>query len=266
MQQQLLPIRVQESAAQERCFQEDCEAAIKADNRLKMNRVNGKMILNFFYYLSAMIFVVFILSMILYNLFKNILIPIVAISVFLFIIFRPAFLAILYLYNFRKYVTPLIKYNDIRSVGLITRLAYITKNIKQQDKILNALLPLIESLTKEDETYFPEKHQDALRHLVENKRIRADFPDLLQAMIIALYTLRTDKNKAILQKMAQETPIHDAEKWIPKAAQSCLDSWYFDASGNPTLPFYGTSKESVKNNSASDKQKLETEANAKTKT
>jgi hypothetical protein len=59
-------------------------------------------------------------------------------------------------------------------------------------------------------------------------------------MIIALYTLRTEKNKAILQKIAQEKTKHDEEKWVAQAAQSCLEAWYFDANGNPTLPLYRT--------------------------
>jgi hypothetical protein len=128
-------------------------------------------------------------------------------------------------YDFVKKAMLLIPYNDMRSVGILCGSAHFSKNRQQQDKVFSALQHLLENLKKEDVSYFRESHMEALRSLTCHKRIRREFPELMQAIIVALYTLRTDKNKEALQKLAKEKPKREEENWIPKAAQSCLDRW-----------------------------------------
>jgi hypothetical protein len=43
-----------------------------------------------------------------------------------------------------------------------------------------------------------------------------------------LYTLKTTENKETLEKLAKEKTKRTDEKWIAKAAQSCLEAWGSD--------------------------------------
>jgi hypothetical protein len=124
----------------------------------------------------------------------------------------------------------LMEYQDMRSVGILVRFADWIFSKAQQDQIFQGLKPLLEAIKKSDDAYFQEQHQDALRRLAKNKRIRKEFPELMQAIIVALYTLHTSDNKLALEKLAKVKPKSKEEQWIPKAAQSCLDAWDNDNS------------------------------------
>jgi hypothetical protein len=128
-------------------------------------------------------------------------------------------------YKFEKQTRKLLPFYDIRSAGLITRLASVTHNTKKQGEIFAVLQPLLEAVTKADIGYFPAGCMASLRHLSSHKRIRREFPELMQAIIVALYTLQTKENKTTLEKLAKEKTKRADEKWIAKAAQSCLEAW-----------------------------------------
>jgi hypothetical protein len=127
----------------------------------------------------------------------------------------------------------LIVYNDLRSLGVVIRLADLSYTKRMQNDVFAILLPLLETLTKDDvqmlwfgnNKYFHENQQDSLQRLAIHPRIRREFPELMQAIIAALYTFHTAKNKEFLEKMAKEKPRRKEEQWIPKAAQSCLNAW-----------------------------------------
>jgi hypothetical protein len=127
----------------------------------------------------------------------------------------------------------LLPYNDLRILGFVLRLADISNIKRIQNEIFAILLPLLETLTKEDvqmlwfgsNRYFHENQQDSLQRLAKHPRIRREFPELMQAIIVALYNFHTAKDKEVLEKIAKEKPKREAEQWIPKAAQSCLDAW-----------------------------------------
>jgi hypothetical protein len=128
-------------------------------------------------------------------------------------------------YDFVKKAMLLIPYNDMRSVGILCRSAHFSTDRQQQDKVFSALQHLLENLKKEDISCFRESHEVALQDLLKHKRIRKEFPELMQAIIVALYTLHTKENKLALEKLAKEKPKREEERWISQAAQSCLDAW-----------------------------------------
>jgi hypothetical protein len=140
------------------------------------------------------------------------------------------------LYNELK---SLASYNDLRSVGFYIRLAEFAYTKSMQNEAFAMLKPLLEAMTKKDVEmlhrgkvgvsldvgYVKERHQNSLRNLAKHPRIRREFPELMQAIIVALYNFHTAKDKEVLEKIAKEKPKREAEQWIPKAAQSCLDAW-----------------------------------------
>ena len=64
-----------------------------------------------------------------------------------------------YLSLFFKESRKLLPYHDIRSVGVLTKLAALTYSPQQQADVLAALQPLLESLTPSDTPYFHEIHR-----------------------------------------------------------------------------------------------------------
>ena len=123
----------------------------------------------------------------------------------------------------------LISYNDIRTIGLVTHIAYfityIFRSQKKQKPIFQALQILLESLTKSDLFYFTEIQEKALQQLAQNKRIHREYPDLAQAIIVALYILHTPTDKVILEKIAKSKPTNKSEEWVTEAALLCLREW-----------------------------------------
>jgi hypothetical protein len=131
------------------------------------------------------------------------------------------------------------KYNDMRSLGITLRLSELAYTKTRQNQSFAMLKPLLEAMTKNDVEmlqrggigasldvgYVKERHQNSLRNLANHPRIRREFPELMQAIIVALYNFHTAENKQALEKLAKEKPKIEEDKWIPKAAQSCLDAW-----------------------------------------
>jgi hypothetical protein len=158
------------------------------------------------------------------KIFFHILIWIFGIIILIIYIFLPILL-LNSNYNFAKKSISLILYNDMRSVGILCHSARFLRKRQEQDKVFDALRILLENMEKGDASYFYESHKASLRSLLNHKRIRREFPELMQAIIVALYRLHTDENKLALEKLAKEKPRREEEQWIPKAAQSCLDAW-----------------------------------------
>jgi hypothetical protein len=128
--------------------------------------------------------------------------------------------------QFSRQVNFLLQYNDMRSLPLLVRLAYETKDKNEQSVIYLKVQRLLESMTKQDTIYFSAKYEKYLCALTKKQHVRREYPELMQAVIIALYTLYTEETKNTLKKLASEKPRRHEEQWIPKAAQSCLERMY----------------------------------------
>ena len=126
---------------------------------------------------------------------------------------------------FKEKAKTLLPYNDMRAVGVLTHLAGLTLQKTELKEILNLLHPLLQSFTRDDIIYFTPLQEAALRGLAQNRQIWREYPDVLEAILVTLYKLGSEENKAFLAKMAKQKMPREENAWIPRAAQACLDLW-----------------------------------------
>jgi hypothetical protein len=128
--------------------------------------------------------------------------------------------------NLNRQVAKILIYNDIRIIPLLVHLSYLDKVKYRQYETYPHLQRFLEDMTKQDAVHFPSQYEKYLCALTNNRHIRLAYPELMQAIIVALHTLYSEETKATLKTLANEKPRRHEEQWIPKAAQSCLESLY----------------------------------------
>jgi hypothetical protein len=127
--------------------------------------------------------------------------------------------------NFKKKALALLRYRDMRTVGVVAHLACLTYAKSDLDKIVGVLQPLLEAIEPMDSGLFSERQREALVRLTQHRYLLQKHPDLIQAIIVALYRMHTNGEKVALEKIAKRKSKNKSDDWVRMAAQTCLDEW-----------------------------------------
>jgi hypothetical protein len=127
--------------------------------------------------------------------------------------------------NFKKKALELLRYRDMRTVGVVAHLACLTHSKADLDKVAGVLQPLLEAIEPTDSGLFSEKQREALIRLTQHRYLLQKHPDFIQAIIVALYRMHTNGEKVALEKIAKRKSKNKSDDWVRMAAQTCLDEW-----------------------------------------